>query len=92
MTARIPLAVCLASLVASAAMLMLPAPAGLEPGVMRGAGAVTLGVGLWATRVIPEHLGSIIFFLVAVLFAVAPRRSSSSASSRARCGSSSGVS
>ena len=72
MTARIPLAVCLASLVASAAMLMLPAPAGLEPGVMRGAGAVTLGVGLWATRVIPEHLGSIIFFLVVVLFAVAP--------------------
>ena len=53
-------------------MLVLPAPSGLELGVMRGAGAVTLGIGLWATRIIPEHLGTIIFFLVAVLFAVAP--------------------
>lgn len=53
-------------------MLVLPAPAGLEPSVMRGAGAVTLGIGLWATRIVPEHLGAIIFFLVAVLFAVAP--------------------
>ena len=72
MTTRIPLAVCLASLVASAAMLVLPAPAGLEPSVMRGAGAVTLGIGLWATRIVPEHLGAVIFFLVALLFAVAP--------------------
>ena len=72
MTARIPLALCLASLVASAAMLALPAPEGLDPSVMRGAGAVTLGIGLWATRIVPEHLGAIIFFLVAVLFAVAP--------------------
>ena len=53
-------------------MLVLPAPAGLEPSVMRGAGAVTLGIGLWATRIVPEHLGAIIFFLVALLFAVAP--------------------
>lgn len=72
MTARIPFALCLASLAASAAMLVLPTPAGLDPAVMRGAGAVTLGIGLWATRIIPEYLGTIIFFLAALLFAVAP--------------------
>ena len=72
MTAGIPLAACLVSLAASAAMLVLPAPDGLEPAILRGAGAVILGIGLWATRIVPEHLGTIIFFLVAVLFAVSP--------------------
>ncbi len=46
--------------------------AGLDDRAMRAAALVLLTVGLWALASIPEHLTSLLFFLLAVLLAVAP--------------------
>lgn len=69
---RIPAYLCaLAVMVSAGCLLLLPAT-GVPAGLARGAGVVVLGIGLWATRTVPEHLTSIIFFCVALLFSVAP--------------------
>lgn len=37
------------------------------------AGLTVLTIGMWATSALPEHLVSIIFFVLAIVLAVAPR-------------------
>jgi di/tricarboxylate transporter len=69
---RIPVYLCALALAVSAVCLFLLPVTGVQAGLARGAGVVVLGIGLWATRVVPEHLTSIIFFCVALLFSVAP--------------------
>lgn len=59
-------------LTGSAALMLLPAPWGLPEPLLRSAGLVTFAVGFWATAAIPEVLTAIAFFLIAMLFAVAP--------------------
>ncbi|MEE8445189.1 MAG: SLC13 family permease [Alphaproteobacteria bacterium] len=66
--------VALAGLVvlAALALALSPAPAGVAPGVMPAAALSLFAIGFWATGVLPEHLTALIFFLLAMLFAVAP--------------------
>jgi len=53
------------------ALVALPLPA--MPVEMRQAtGAVIIAVGLWSTGALPEHLTAVLFFFVAMVFAVAP--------------------
>ncbi len=59
-------------LLAAAVLLLLPAPDGIAQGPMRAAGLVVFAVGLWATAIVPEVLTAIAFFLLAMLFEVAP--------------------
>ncbi len=53
-------------------MFLLPAPEGVDPRVTRGAALAVFAIGLYATAVIPEFLTALAFFLIAMLFAVAP--------------------
>ncbi|TFH42575.1 MAG: SLC13 family permease, partial [Lysobacterales bacterium] len=71
MPVRIPVALSLLCVAVSAVLLVFPSLGGLDPRLGRGAGAVALGIGLWATGVIPEYLTAIIFFFVALVFSVA---------------------
>ncbi|MET4698887.1 di/tricarboxylate transporter [Constrictibacter sp. MBR-5] len=59
-------------LAASAALLLMPVPADVPAQLMRASGLIVFAVGFWATAAIPEVLTAIIFFLIAMLFAVAP--------------------
>ncbi len=61
-----------AAVAASAALLLLPVPAGLPPATVRGAGVVVFAIGLWSTGALPEYLTAIVFFLIAMVFGVAP--------------------
>ncbi len=61
-----------AALAVAAALLVLPAPAGVGPAVMPAAALAVLTVGLWATGALAPHLTALTFFLLAMLFAVAP--------------------
>ncbi len=65
---------CLAwiAVAAGIAIFFWPAPAGVEPVVMRTAGIVVLTIGLFATAIIPEFLSALIFFFLCVIVAVAP--------------------
>ncbi|PIW27940.1 MAG: sodium:sulfate symporter [Rhodospirillales bacterium CG15_BIG_FIL_POST_REV_8_21_14_020_66_15] len=53
-------------------LLLLPAPEGWEPRVLRGAGLVIFAMGFFATGVLPEFVTGLAFFAVASLIAVAP--------------------
>lgn len=59
-------------LVVVSGLLLLPPPTGLSVEAFR-AGVLTLfAIGFWATGALPAHLTALIFFLLAMLFAVAP--------------------
>jgi len=58
--------------VVAAVVFLMPAPAGVEPVVMRAAGLVLFCVGLWATQALPEHITGLLFLLLVVLASVAP--------------------
>lgn len=62
----------IAVIAVAAAMLVLPPPAGVEPGTMRAAALVFFTVGLWAANALPEYLTGLLFFALAMIFAVAP--------------------
>jgi anion transporter len=47
-------------------------PEGVTPQIMLAAAVIVLTVGLWALASLPEHVTSLIFFLLAMLLAVAP--------------------
>ena len=53
-------------------LLIMPAPEGVDPNVLRAAGIVTLAIGLWATALVPEYFTAIVFFFLAVVLGVAP--------------------
>jgi len=57
---------------AALALLVAPAPAGVEPVVVKTAALVLFTVGLWATQGLPEHVVGLAFLLAAVLTEVAP--------------------
>ena len=51
---------------------LLPAPQGVAPSVMNSAALGLFVLGLWATGVVGMHVASIWFFVLAMLFQVAP--------------------
>lgn len=63
-----------AGLVLAAAVLLfvMPAPPGIGPRVLPGAGVVLFAVGLFATRAVPEPITALAYFLIAMLLSVAP--------------------
>jgi anion transporter len=60
------------ALALSAALLVVPTPAGASVDIMRAAALLLFAVGFWATGALPVHLTAIAFFLFAVLIAAAP--------------------
>lgn len=54
------------------AILALPVPEGRPPAVLPVMAITLFTVGIWATGVLPEHHGSLIFFVLAMMSAVAP--------------------
>lgn len=56
---------------AAAVIFFLPPPFGVAPVVMHAAALMVLTVGLWATGVVPEYVTSLLFFLLAVVLAIA---------------------
>lgn len=53
-------------------LFLAPPPAGVPPEAMRGAALTLFTMGLFATGAMPEVVTSLLFFLLAMLFAVAP--------------------
>lgn len=56
----------------AALALFFATPAGVAPVTMRAAALTLLVVGLWALGTLPEHVSSLLFFLLAMLFGIAP--------------------
>ncbi len=56
---------------AAAVSLLASPPPGLQPAETRVAALALLTIGFWATGVIPEHITSLLFFVLAMLFSVA---------------------
>ncbi len=53
-------------------MLLIPSPYGITHETMRAGAVVVLSLSLWASSTIPEDLTAILFFLLAMLLAIAP--------------------
>ncbi len=60
-----------AGLLLALGLLLFP-PAPFTPAESRAAALAVAAIGFWATGALPEHLTSLLFFLFAMLFAVAP--------------------
>jgi anion transporter len=56
----------------AAVVFFLPPPAGYTPQTMHAGGLCLLVIGLWALAALPEHIVALLFFLLAMLFAIAP--------------------
>lgn len=50
----------------------LPAPQGAAPGAMPALALTLFTIGLWATGVLGEHLTALLFFVLAMVFSIAP--------------------
>ena len=59
-------------LVAALAIASLPSPAGAPENLMTIAGLLVVVIGIWASDCLPEHVGALVFFLVASLLELAP--------------------
>ena len=57
--------------VTAAVIFFLPPPAGANPAIMHAAALTVLTVGLWALGSMPEHITSLLFFLLAMVLAIA---------------------
>ncbi len=57
--------------ITAAVIYFLPPPHGANPAVMHAAALMLLTVGLWALGSMPEHITSLLFFLLAMVFAIA---------------------
>lgn len=55
----------------AAVIFFLPPPAGMTAVTMHAAALIVLTVGLWALGSLPEHITSLLFFLLAMVFAIA---------------------
>jgi di/tricarboxylate transporter len=62
----------LAVIIGGALLGFAPPIGALEPVAVRTSGAIVLAIGLWSTAVMPAHFTSLLFMLVAMLFALAP--------------------
>jgi anion transporter len=51
---------------------ILPPPAGVSPETMHAAALMVLTIGLWAVGTLPEHTVGLLFFMLAMVLAVAP--------------------
>lgn len=62
------------AVVVAAAVLVffLPPPAGYSPQTMYAGALCILVIGLWALAALPEHIVALLFFLLAMLLAIAP--------------------
>ncbi len=69
---RLPHAVAGTALAVAALLIVAPPPEGAAPGVMPVAALAVFAIGLWATGALPGHITTLTFFLLAMLFAVAP--------------------
>jgi anion transporter len=58
--------------VLAAVVFLLPPPHGYSPQMMHAAGLCVLVIGLWALAAIPEHIVGLLFFLLAMVFTIAP--------------------
>jgi anion transporter len=56
----------------AAVVFFLPPPTGYSPQTMHAAGLCVLVVGLWALAALPEHIVALLFFLLAMVLAIAP--------------------
>jgi anion transporter len=59
-------------IVAAAALFFVPPPAGVSVQTARSAALVVFTVGFWALGSLPEHITGLLFFMLAMVFAVAP--------------------
>ena len=57
---------------AAVVVFFLPPPSGYTAQTMHGGALCLLVVGLWALGTLPEHIVALLFFLLAMVFAVAP--------------------
>lgn len=71
-TTTLSRSVALAVLVASAALMVLPAPDGIDGRVLQGAALTLFAMGFFATGGMPEFVTGLAFFAIAALIAVAP--------------------
>ena len=69
---RLPVLIAAATSAAALAVALLPAPGGAAAGLMSAAALAIFAIGLWATGVVGGHIVAIWFFLLAMLFGVAP--------------------
>ena len=60
------------AVIAAAILVVMPAPEGVSPLLLRTAAIVTLTIGLLATVALPEFLTALIFFFLCIVLAVAP--------------------
>lgn len=58
--------------VCAVALYFAPPPAGLTSAAMHSAALVLFTVGFWAVGALPEHLTGLLFFLIAMVLAIAP--------------------
>ncbi len=58
--------------IAAAVIYFLPPPAGATAATMHAAALIVLTAGLWAFGALPEHITALVFFLLAVVLAIAP--------------------
>lgn len=58
--------------VGATVVFLLPPPAGVTVNTMHAAALLVFTVGLWASGTLPEHFTGFLFFLLAMLLAVAP--------------------
>lgn len=58
--------------VAALMLATMPPPEGMTPVMMRSVALVVFTVGFWAVGALPEHLTGLLFFLLAMVFAIAP--------------------
>jgi anion transporter len=56
----------------AAIIFFLPAPSGYTSQTMHAGALCLLVIGLWALSALPEHLVGLLFFLLAMVFAIAP--------------------
>ena len=56
----------------AAIVFFLPPPAGYSSQTMHAAGLCVLVIGLWALAALPEHIVALLFFLLAMVLAIAP--------------------
>jgi anion transporter len=57
---------------ASVAVYFTAPPTGMSPDAMHAAALVVLTVGLWAVGALPEHVTGLLFFMLAMVLAIAP--------------------
>ena len=72
MKLRLPVLLTGLSCLVAAGLVLMPAPAGIDPGMMRAAALVLVTLALFATGALPEYLSAILFLTLGMLLAVAP--------------------